>query len=85
MLHTTKARPPTEPRAFHRARQKAQAKDIKEYLKGRPFWKSMVLMPVMEGTRRVGWKRIKLQGTYVAPRCMFCNEKDKRCKCLDNL
>ena len=84
-MHKTHERPPTEPYAFHKSRQKAQQLELKEYLKGTPFWRSMLLAPVMKGDMQVVVKRIALQGTYKAPRCMFCELKDKHCKCLENI
>jgi hypothetical protein len=75
--HITKIRPPTEPYEFHRARQKVQQKDMKEYLKGRVVWRSCIRMH--------NGKNFKLEGTYVMPICPLCLKKEKRCICLKNL
>ena len=85
--HTTKKRPPTEPMAFHRARQRAQQADMKEYLKGFPIWRSNLLVATFtEGTLLpTGTKKIALQGTYVMPLCILCGKKEKKCICLKGL
>lgn len=85
--HQTRVRPPTEPWEFHRARQRAQQKDMKVYLRGRPIWRSNMLMPLYEGLIVVGTKPMPLQGTYKTPICPLCLKKEKRghCKCSEGL
>ena len=96
--HITKVRPPTEPYEFHRARQRAQQKDMKEYLRGRVIWRSNLLVPKSQfayfkqvvrgrGYKQIpiGFTKIKGQGTYVSPKCELCGYKEKKCTCLDSL
>lgn len=86
-MHQTRVRPRTEPYDIWCARRKMQQKALKEYLKGRVIWTSCVTVDTRKGTDRVrpprkkDLKKVKVQGTYVAPRCSFCNEKEKRCQC----
>jgi hypothetical protein len=63
--HITKIRPPTEPYEIHRARQKVQQRDMKEYLRGRVVWRSCILIPT---SKHHGVKTVTKQkgngGTY---------------------
>ena len=85
-MHQTQVRPRTEPVEFWKARRKLQQKEVKEYLKGKPVWRSMILLDKRKKpTDRPDLERVKLRGTYVMPLCPFCGLKEKKCTCLDLL
>ena len=83
--HITKKRPPTEPMEFNRARQKAQQRDMKAYLRGFPVHRSNTLVETYtEGTAvPTGTRKVTLQGTYIMPLCILCGKKEKKCICLE--
>jgi hypothetical protein len=95
--HQTKVRPATEPYEIHRERQRRQQADLKVYLRLGPVRHvSCYLMPtVLNPPSTIGfhnrlnerkyYKKVEVHGTYVMPICPFCNKKEKRCKCMEDL
>jgi hypothetical protein len=103
--HQTKVRPPTEPYEIHRMRQKVQQYELKLYLRGRVIWVSCILkdnrkvrvnkvtgkiIPHLTPPKPSDLKKVKVDGTYTVPRCVFCGLKEKtptkkstdRCRCI---
>jgi len=93
----TVVRPETEPYEFHRARQRVQKKEMKRYLReGVSRHRSCILIPTTQEPKSMSgfhnrlnerkyYKRVAIQGTYVMPTCPLCLEKEKKCKCADEL
>lgn len=57
-------RPKGMPFALYQVLRHVENLKVKKHLRGRYVWVSAILEPIIENSILVGWKKVKVQGTY---------------------